>query len=91
MDTKYERTIVKISQKLKFEINQRKEFLLLHSNYYDENLVVFEGGLGSQILSYFELTSLLSHGIKPKINFDYFANGTVNKIAITKDRGGGEI
>ncbi len=90
MDTKYERTIVKISQKLKFEINQRKEFLLLHSNYYDENLVVFEGGLGSQILSYFELTSLLSHGVKPKINFDYFANGTENKIAITKDGGGRE-
>lgn len=50
------------------------ELLLFYLSYYDKSLVVFEGGLGSQILSYFELLSLEESGIRPRVNLDYFLN-----------------
>jgi hypothetical protein len=76
----------KIHQKINFEINRRKELFLFHSHYYNTDLVVFEGGLGSQILSFMELMSLRNQGIKPEINLDYFVK---NDERQTSSSGGG--
>jgi hypothetical protein len=88
-----------IAQKIEFELRKIKEKFLININFYDEKLVVFEGGLGSQILAFYEVQSLLSKGIKPNINLEYFMAQKINSHFILDQHaemkavavGGGEI
>jgi hypothetical protein len=59
-------------QKMRFELKKMQELLMLKSALYDKNLVVFDGGLGSQLLSYFQYISLMRSGLNPKVNIEYF-------------------
>jgi hypothetical protein len=59
-------------QKINFEINRIKEFFLFKISLYDKNFIVFDGGLGSQLLSYFQYVSLEREGLNPKVNVEYF-------------------
>ena len=47
-----------IKQKFLFEMNNAKEAIFLKFGVYDENLIVFDGGLGSQIMSFFQMNHL---------------------------------
>jgi hypothetical protein len=51
------------------------EYIRFKLNRYNRNLVLFEGGLGSQIFAYLEFTYLKKHGVSVEINLDYFFEG----------------
>jgi hypothetical protein len=61
-----------VYRKIKFELMKIKESIKYMNQMYDEDLIFFEGGLGSQILAYFEYLYLIQEGRTPKVNFDYF-------------------
>ena len=65
-------TLNKIMRKLSFEVNKAREYFLFRINKYNSNLVVFEGGLGSQLFSYFQFDYLIRNRGKVEINLEYF-------------------
>lgn len=69
----YFRQIQRPQQKIKFEIKKMKELLFYKIGLFDKNLIVFDGGLGSQLLSYFQYEYLQRNGHKPKVNVEYFS------------------
>lgn len=62
----------KFQQKMTFEMKKMKELWFYKINLYDKNLIVFDGGLGSQLLSYFQYVYLVRNGHIPKVNVEYF-------------------
>ena len=63
-----------VKLKIQFEVKKRFQLVLLKSNWYKKNLVTFEGGMGSQILSFLELCYLQNNNKKVELNLDYFNN-----------------
>jgi len=63
--------------KLIFEKDRLLEFIRYKLDRYNKNLVIFEGGMGSQIFAYLELTYLKELGVSVEINLDYFFLGGV--------------
>lgn len=79
-------TLKKFRHKVLFEINKKREYLLFHLNRFDSNLVVFEGGLGSQLFSYFQFDYLCNNDKEVEINLEYFNSNNNNKIEMTVRR-----
>jgi hypothetical protein len=68
-----------ISQKFFFEMNNVKEKFFLKIGIYDENLVVFDGGLGSQIMSFFQMNHLINQGKMPQVNIEYYKKNKLHQ------------
>lgn len=62
----------KYQNKIRFETEKLRENLMLIFGMYNQNLIVFDGGLGSQILSYYQFQYLLTQGIRPYVNLEYY-------------------
>ncbi len=62
----------KFKRKILFETQKLNENFLLIFSRYDENLIIFDGGLGSQILSYYQYEYLLRKGHRPQVNIKYY-------------------
>ena len=79
-------TLKKFKHKVLFEINKKREYYLFRLNRFNSNLVVFEGGLGSQLFSFFQFDYLINNGKKVEINLEYFNSNNKNEINHTERR-----
>lgn len=60
--------------KISFEIRKKWETFCYSTGRYNPNLVIFDGGLGSQIMNYFQFTYLINKNSKIEVNMEYFEN-----------------
>ena len=63
-----------IAKKISFETRKKNEKIRHYLGKYNPNLIVFDGGLGSQIMNYFQFTYLIHNNYKVELNMEYFDN-----------------
>jgi hypothetical protein len=63
-----------IIRKIAFEINKKYEKIGYYFGKYNPNLLVFDGGLGSQIMNYYQFAFLIHNNYKVELNMEYFEN-----------------